>query len=114
MKIYLAIPYTGNENQSFKVANLVAGVLMQQGHIVFSPISHTHPIAIECDLPKGWEYWKAFDESFISFCDEIHIIKLTGYEKSKGVNGEIEIAKRIGKPIKYIEYNNKIRIEFSL
>ena len=76
MKIYLAIPYTGHENRSFRVANLVAGMLMQQGHIVFSPISHTHPIAVECDLPKGWEYWKAFDEEFIGFCDELHVIML--------------------------------------
>ncbi len=114
MKIYLAIPYTGKEIESFRFANLVAGMLMQAGHIVFSPISHTHPIAVENNLPKGWEYWKAFDESFIDWCDEMHIIKLTGYEKSKGVNGEIEIGNRLKKPIKYIEYKNEIEIRFSL
>jgi len=103
MKIYLAIPYTGIEEESFKTANLVAGRLMQQGHIVFSPISHTHPIAMECDMPKGWEFWKEFDEQFISFCDEIHVVKLNGHEKSKGVNAEIKMAKELGKLIKYIE-----------
>jgi hypothetical protein len=114
MKIYLAIPYTGSENESFRVINLVAGMLINQGHIVLSPVSHTHPIAVECDLPKDWKFWKRQDESFIGWCDELHIVKLNGYEKSKGVNAEIKIAKRIGKPIKYIEYKNEIKIEFSL
>ena len=113
-KIYLAIPYTGNENKSFQVANIVAGLLMQQGHIVFSPISHTHPIAMECDLPKDWEYWKCQDEFFIGICDEIHVVMLNGYEKSKGVNAEIKIAKKLKKPIKFIEYKNEISIEFEI
>jgi len=118
MKIYLAIPYTGNENRSFRVANLVAGMLMQQGHIIYSPVSHTHPIAVECDLPKDWEYWKQYGEAFIGFCDELYIVKLTGWELSKGVNAEIEIAKSTGKPIRYIEYyeqcRNQIEIEFPI
>ena len=108
MKIYLAIPYTGNENESFRMANHIAGALMQKGHIVFSPISHTHPIAIECDLPGGWDYWKKFDEAFISFCDLVYVIALPGYEKSRGVSAEIEIAKQLGKPIKYIEYEKGV------
>jgi len=114
MKIYLAMPYTGNENQSFHVANLVAGLLMRQGHIVFSPISHTHPIAVECNLPKDWDYWKRFDEEFIGFCDEVHVVKLNGFEKSKGVNTEIEITRKLEKPIKYIGFKNEIAIEFPL
>ena len=101
MKIYLAIPYTGNEFKSFKVANLVAGELMQRGHIVISPISHTHPIAMECDLPKDWKFWKNQDESFIGWCDEMHIVPLPGHAKSKGVNAEKEIATKLNKPIKY-------------
>ena len=51
MKIYLAIPYTGNENESFRVANLVAGMLMNQGHIVLSPISHTPVSYTHLTLP---------------------------------------------------------------
>lgn len=102
MKIYLAIPYTGNELKSFKVANLVAGELMQKGHIVLSPISHTHPIAMECELPKDWEFWKKQDESFIGWCDELWIVPFPGHAKSRGVNAEIKIAKKLNKPIKYI------------
>jgi hypothetical protein len=101
-KIYLAIPYTGQEKKSFKIANRIAGQLMNDGNIVFSPISHTHPIAIECGLPKEWEYWKDFDEIFIDWCDEIYIVTLDNWQKSKGVMAEIDIANKKRKPIKYI------------
>jgi hypothetical protein len=108
-KIYLAIPYSGMEEESFRIANEVTSKLMLQGHIVFSPISHSHPIAISHQLPGTWEFWKKFDESFIEWCDELHAIVIgeNGMElmaKSKGVTAEIEIAKSLNKPIGYVRY----------
>lgn len=76
---------------------------MLKGHIVFSPISHTHPIACECELPKHWEYWKKFDECFIGWCDELWVHISIGWERSKGVAAEIDIAKQLQKPVKYIK-----------
>jgi len=107
MKIYLAIPYTGNENSSFIKANRIAAKLMNEGHIVFSPISHSHSIDSQCDLDKKWEFWKKQDESFIEWCDELYVVMLNGWKESVGVNAEMEIAKRLGKPIKYIEYKTE-------
>lgn len=43
--IYLAIPYSWNSTKSFELANEIAANLMMDGHIVFSPISHSHSIA---------------------------------------------------------------------
>ncbi len=103
MKIYLSTAYTGNEKESFKNANRVAGDLMKLGHIVFSPISHTHPIAMECDMPKDWGFWRKFDECFIKWCDEVWICDFGDWKKSKGVNAEIEIAKRMNKTIRFID-----------
>ena len=54
MKIYLAIPYSGIEEESFAVANKITAHLMYQGHIVFSPISMNHMIAKEYGLPTSW------------------------------------------------------------
>ena len=102
-KIYLAIPYTGIEELSFKVANYIAAKLMNEGNIVFSPISHSHHIAAQNELESGWDYWKKFDESFIGWCDIVAIVMLIGWERSKGVNGEIDIADSFGKPITYID-----------
>jgi len=102
MKLYLALPFTGMEEESFKEANKMAGHLMSLGHIVFSPISHSWPIAQACKLPEDWDYWKQFDTAFIEWCDSVYVLRLAGWEKSKGVTAEIKIAKDLGKSVVYI------------
>ena len=106
MKIYLAIPYTGFEDESFTIANRITARLMSKGHVVFSPISHNHTLANSNLLPKGWDYWKQFDKSFIEWCDEVRVVHMNkdGSERianSVGVKGEVEIATELGKPIYY-------------
>ena len=101
MKIYLAIPYSGNEEESFRTANAFAGKLMRMGHIVFSPISHTHPIS-ETWWTMPWEFWKSQDEAFLEWCDELYVIMADGWKDSKGVTEEIKIIKEMKKPIHYM------------
>lgn len=115
-KIYLAIPYTGIENQSFKIANEVAAKLMQDDIIVFSPISHSHSISMENELPTSWEFWKKQDEEFIKWCDELyvivphiteeHLLNMMLVDKSTGVNAEIAIAKKLNKKRRYLALNS--------
>ncbi len=108
-KIYLAIPYSKVDKElAYKVANIIAAQLIREGNIVFSPITHSHPL-VEYGLPNTWEFWEAQDKSFIDWSDEVHIIILGKQgmeyiEQSTGVQGEIEIAKNSNKPIKYIEW----------
>jgi hypothetical protein len=102
VKIYLAIPYTGMEQISFDTANRIAGRLMCDGHIVFSPISHSHPIAQTCELPKNWDYWREADTAFLAWCDMIYVVAFEGWQKSKGVTEELEIGTKMGKDIRFI------------
>lgn len=105
--IYLATPYSHSDpnvrEQRFKIAAIIAGKLMSKGLIVFSPIAHTHPIAIFCNLPLDFDYWMKFDYDFIDKCDKVIVAKLDGWETSKGVQAEIAIAKRLGKPVLFID-----------
>ena len=107
-KIYLASPYShiaeAKRQERFCQACIVAADLIYQGFLVFSPICHTHPIAQASNLPLDWNYWKALDESFLSWCDELWVLKLEGWEESKGVTAEISFAKNLNKPISYLEY----------
>jgi len=100
-RIYLALPYSGNKEESFKQANEMAAKLMTMGHIVFSPISMSHPIALQCKLPGDWEFWRKIDIAFIEWCEELHVLCLEGWETSTGVTAEIDIAEGLGKPIVY-------------
>lgn len=108
-RIYLAIPYSKIDKElAYKVANIIAAQLINEGNIVFSPITHSHPL-VEYGLPNTWEFWEAQDRSFIEWCDEVHIIVLGKngmeyIEQSTGIQGEINLAHGYSKPIKYIQW----------
>ena len=105
MKIYLAAPYTTKDkdilNARVKAINAHAAHLMRpgQGHIVFSPISHSHYIAIENDLPTTFEFWQRQNREFIVWCDVVMVLRLNGWQESKGVADEIRYAKLIDKKV---------------
>ena len=106
-KIYLATPYSDPSPAvraaRFTAVNEVAARLMGEGFLVFSPISHTHPIALAGDLPKGWEFWREYDLTFIEWCDEVHVLMQPGWEDSVGVTAETLIAIEMNKPVVYIK-----------
>jgi len=105
-KIYLATPYShpnpAIRETRFNAVNKMAAKLMREGYLVFSPISHTHPIAIAGDLPKGWEFWAAYDYTFIEWADEVHVFQQEGWQESTGVQAEIKLANEMNKPVLYI------------
>lgn len=108
-KIYLAISYSNfNKELSFEIANKITAKLMNEGNIVFSPISHCHPISISNSLPGDWNFWKKFDESFIKWCEEVYVVLIQQHDgvyynseqvikDSEGVNAEMKIAQRLNK-----------------
>lgn len=103
MKVYLAVPYSHEDPKvrelRFNVVNQVAARLIQLGVHVYSPISHTHPIALSGDLPKTWDFWEEYDRLFLEWADELYVVPLAGWEESKGVQAEMKIAKELGKPV---------------
>lgn len=109
--IYLACPYSDaigpvRETRA-QIANRVAGDLIRKGHVVYSPISHCHGIAKECNLATTWEHWKEFNEAFLRFaCSEMRVIKIPGWKNSKGIKAEMDIAYRMKIPIKFIRISN--------
>lgn len=104
--VYLAIPYSHPDKQvrhrRFEIANEVAADLMSKGEMVFSPISHSHVIAVKNDLPTSWDYWQEHCKSFVSVSSKLYVITVDGWEESTGVQAEIELAKELNIPIKYI------------
>jgi nucleoside 2-deoxyribosyltransferase len=114
-KIYLAIPYTGMTESSFKQANEAAAVLLNEGYNVFSPISHCHIITREYNLPTNWNFWKKVDFQFIDWADEVWVlVPKEGWhttKESNGVQAEIKYALSKNKAISFFMIeNNKIKI----
>lgn len=117
IKVYLAIPYTGIEEESFKIVNEVASILMNEGYIVYSPISHCHTIALEYKMPTDYEFWKNNCEAFVTWCDCIVVVNIDSsstrgsdlIEKSKGVQAEVKLAISQSKEIYEYDYLTKTK-----
>lgn len=107
--VYLACPYSHPDRAvrvaRFDMVNRMASELMRRGLKIFSPISHTHPIAEAGALPLGWDYWHEYDHAFLSASHKLIVLMLDGWEKSSGVIGEILIAKNLGIEIEYMQAN---------
>lgn len=103
--IYLATPYSHPDpavrEQRFRAACQAAVALLHAGHVVFSPITHSHPLA-QHGLPGNWHFWERYDRALLERCDEVVVLMLDGWENSVGVQAEIRIARELGKPVRYL------------
>ena len=63
---YLAIPYSDPDPKVMdyraELSDIVCADLMNQGRVIFAPISSCHHIAKKYTLPRDWEFWKNIDE----------------------------------------------------
>lgn len=106
--IYLATPYSHAEaeirNHRFLEVNRVAASLMREGLHIYSPISHTHPIAMAGEMPKDWEFWQGYCLTMLQSCSKMVVLMQDGWRESVGVQAEINIARNIGMPIEFMAH----------
>jgi nucleoside 2-deoxyribosyltransferase len=104
-KLYLACPYRHSDSKimdlRFTLVNKKAAQLMDEGYIVFSPLSHSVPIDDYFSDDKGHDFWLNQDFPFVEWCDVLYVYQLFGWKESGGVQCEIEYAKKLGKEIIY-------------
>lgn len=110
---YIGTPYSVVDNQKhiesaiqqfrFEVVNIYTSALMNAGYVVYSPISHSHPIAQAGGLPTDWEFWKHYDEFISNMCRNLIVMMLPGWINSSGLKNEIELFKDEFKNIIYCD-----------
>lgn len=103
---YLATPYSkwyGGLNDAWKLACIETGRLIAQGVPVFSPIVHTHPIALANRMdPLDHSIWLLTDRTLMDAASGLIVMKMWGWRSSKGVQEEIRVFQEAGKPIVYL------------
>jgi len=101
--VYLASPYSHKDPcvrcRRFDLACHATAPLTVAGLPVFSPIAHSHPIALTGVIPWDWPGWYKYDEPFMEVCEAMIVLTIPGHLASKGVAGEIEFMKKQGKRI---------------
>ena len=113
---YLASPYTSGtayvKNLRYISVAMIAAHLATKGYIFFCPIIQSHWIAYYGEIGNtSWEYWENFDTEMLTRCDALLVATLPGWEKSIGVQAEIQIAKDLKKPIKYVDDDGHVTKE---
>ncbi len=105
--IYLGSPYShpseSIRHQRWIDACRAAAHLMREGHIVFSPIAHSHSVEIHgFDGPQPGDFWMAQDLPLLSRFEELMIFMLPGFIESAGIRKEKALAIERGIPISYL------------
>jgi nucleoside 2-deoxyribosyltransferase len=119
--IYLASPYsvgpkgaygeadTGFASKNmrtrrYKAACKKAASLMDGGHVVFSPIAHSHSIETEgMDTVRTGNFWLDQDLAILKRCDSLFVLCLPDWERSRGIKREVDFAIANGIPVSYLE-----------
>lgn len=103
---YLACPYSDPDpkvkEMRLEIVTRVAFKLMRTGILVYSPLTHNVPID-RLGINGDWIFWKKFDHTMLSRCDRLIVLKLPGWNNSKGVTAEISLAKEMGLPIEWMD-----------
>jgi hypothetical protein len=94
--LYLAAPYSHDDPKvrawRYEMATTAAAHILAAGKNVFSPLTLTHPLDVALQREGkevNSEYWVAFDEPYMAMCSGIVILKLDGWESSRGIAHEI-------------------------
>ena len=107
-RIYLASPYSSRDgsiqNQRANHTCESASVLIEAGIFVFSPIVYCHALATEFSIPGDFDYWKAFNWTWIEWAEQFWIDAQPGWDESVGVQHELNFADAQNKPALLYHY----------
>lgn len=104
--IFISSPYSHNdktvEQERFNEACAYAAYLFSENRTAISPLIIGHSILKYARLPSDYEFWKNYSLELLKTCSEIHVLRLTGWEESIGVQDEIRFAVEHNIDIHYI------------
>ncbi len=104
---YVATPYSKFPDGLFEAhvaACRVTAKLIKAGIPCFSPIAHSHPIAIHGMIdPMSHAIWLPADRPLMDAAHGLIVVELEGWDESEGIAHEIEVFRRAGKPVVHLD-----------
>lgn len=109
--LYLASPYTHPDPdiqlKRFHDVCDYAAKLLSEGTPVFSPIAHSHPIAIHGETENTFDFWMTWDMPFLHLCSGVVVMTIPGWRESRGVQTEIALATKLGKSVTFSDHEER-------
>ena len=107
--VYIAVPFSDPSMkvklERYSMVNKVCAKLMNEGVILFSPVTMGWSIAEATPdgLPTDWKYWQRTCTEMVRACYKIIVVMMPGWESSVGVQAEISLAKEYDLEVEYID-----------
>ncbi len=108
--IYLSAPYTSTSEllREWRVRRcvMVMAELMATNKLVICPVVMNHEAV--CTLfaratDPGRVYWQSLEERLATACDELVVLRLPGWDQSRGVRREIALFTELGRHIRFVK-----------
>ena len=105
--IYLASPYSHADAAIKELRHrqvcLAAAHLIARGVTVFSPVAHSHPIALHGKAQGDWATWEKQCLALLDRCDLMLVLMLEGWRESTGIKAEALHCLHTGKDVLYTD-----------
>lgn len=99
---FMSTPYSafpGGYDAAFETASIIAAKLLIKGVHAFCPITHTHPISKLGHIdPLRYEIFMPLVEQFMHNAHGQLIVQMPGWDRSTGIQMEIEWFTNAGRP----------------
>lgn len=109
--IYVASPYShpssAMRDYRYRQVEQYTAELLRNRSWCYSPIVHCHALAQRFELPFTADYWSEYNEHMLERCDSLHVLKLPGWEDSRGVQAEIRYWASLGGTPKLVPWGDE-------
>lgn len=94
--IYVASPYSHPDSlvrqRRYENVERFCAQLCLNGYWPYSPITHCHYMSKRYDLPTDAEWWRRYNATFLRKADALFVLKDEGWNESRGVQYEVNLA----------------------
>lgn len=106
--IFLASPFSHSnkdiEYERYEAALGCAAALIDKFKLpIFSPIVHCYPMSRDYDMPKDAKFWRKYNTAFLRKADALYVLTIDGWQESKGVKREVQLATTLCLPTHYVD-----------
>jgi hypothetical protein len=103
--IYIAAPY-GHEDPNvvdgrMTMVYAVMASLMRKGVHCVTPL-FMHEVVVRHQLDGSFAFWEEYCFDILQRCDKMVVLKLQGWDVSRGVQAEIKFCEEHNIPVEYI------------
>lgn len=113
---YLMTPYSHKSlavrTQRTVIADAYAAKLMEQGEIIFSPITHGHRVEPHMSRKGTQEFWMRQCIAMLKKSNHAYLLPQPGWRESAGVKQELAFCRSAGIPVTVLRDKNDSSLEY--